>query len=71
MRQIFLKTKHFEGGLRKSLAKGNFIFSFKHSPFYGQDYKKRDLELVTCRSSGYKAGSENSFISDVLPDQVN
>ena len=31
---------------------------------------KRSLELVTSRSLGYKTSSENSLISDVLPDQV-
>ena len=31
---------------------------------------ERGQELVTSCSSGYKAGSEKSFISDLLPDQV-
>ena len=31
--KIILKVKYFERGLSKSLKKGNFIFSFKPSPF--------------------------------------
>ena len=31
---------------------------------------KRGVGLVTSHSSGHKTSSENSFISDVLPDQV-
>ena len=31
---------------------------------------KKSLELVTILSSGYKTGSENSFISFILSDQV-
>ena len=31
---------------------------------------KRNLELVTSSSLGYKKSSENFFISDVLPDQI-
>ena len=39
-RNYFLK-RYFERGLSKSLKKGNFIFSFKPSPFNRQDYQKQ------------------------------
>ena len=31
--RCLLKVRYFERGLTKSLKKGNFIFSFEHSPF--------------------------------------
>ena len=56
MQEILLKIRYFERSLTKSLKEVNFIFSFEPVPSNGQDYKKnkRDLELVTSRSSGYK-----------------
>ena len=40
MQSIFLKIRHFERGLSKSLKIVNFIFSFKPSPFYWTELSK-------------------------------
>ena len=63
MQEILIKVRHFERGLSKSLINGNFIFSFKPSPFQQSKLSKtkRDLELVTSRYSGYETSSEKSL----------
>ena len=33
MQEIILKVRYFERALSQSVKKGNFIFSFKPSPF--------------------------------------
>ena len=33
IQEILLKVRYFERGSSKSLKKGNFVFSFKPSPF--------------------------------------
>ena len=65
MQEIILKIRHFDSGLSKS------IFLLNPVP-YRQYYKKqnRPRELVTSYSPGEKKVKKNSFISDVLPDQV-
>ena len=41
MEEILLKIRYFERGSSKRLTqKINFTFSFKLSPFYGQNYQK-------------------------------
>ena len=46
MQEILLKIRYFESGLSKSLLTDKVIKN------------KRDVELVTSRSSGYKTSSE-------------
>ena len=41
MQEIILKVGYFETGLSKSLKKGNFIISFKPSPYSRQNYQKQ------------------------------
>ena len=60
MQEIILKIRYYERGLSKSLTKFNYIFFFQ-TQFMLIDKvikNKRDLELVTSRSSGYKTSSE-------------
>ena len=55
MQEVVLKIRYFEKGLPKSFKKVNFIFSPNPVPFNEKRYqKKRGLELVTSRSSGYE-----------------
>ena len=59
MQEIILKIRYFERGLSNSLKKGNYFF-FRTQPLLMDKVikKKRDLELVTSRSSGYKTSLE-------------
>ena len=40
MQGIILNVRYFESGLSKSLERGNFIFSFKLSPFQSMKLSK-------------------------------
>ena len=41
MQEIILKIKYFEGGLSKSLKKGNFFFFSNPVPFNRKRYQKQ------------------------------
>ena len=72
MQEVIFKIRYFEGELSKSLKKVDFTFFFRTQSFLMDKImkNKRILELVTRHSPGYKKSSENSSLSDVLPDQV-
>ena len=56
---------------QKAFKKSPLFFSQTQSLLMCKVIKnKRNLQLVTSRSSGYKTCSENSFISYILSDQV-
>ena len=71
MQEILLKVRYFERGSSKSLKKGNFIFSFKPSPFQQTKLSKTkgawnwpvDIQVT-------KQIQKNSIIRYVLSDQV-
>ena len=59
MEESFLKVRYFKRGFSKNLKKGNFFFFQIQSILIDKIVKnKRDLELVTNRSSGYETSSE-------------
>ena len=71
MQEIILKIRYFKTGLSKAFKKLTLFLLL--NPILLIDmimWNKRDLELVTIRSSGYTISSENPFLSDALPDQV-
>ena len=56
---------------QKALKKLAIFFISNPVPFMDKVIKnKRDLELATSHSSGYKTSSENFFINYILSDQV-
>ena len=59
-----------KGDYQKALKKFTMFFLSNPVPFKGLSYQKKDLELVTSCSSGYKTSSEKSFISYTLSDPV-
>ena len=56
--EIIFKMWYFEKGLRKSLTKINFIFSFEPSPFNGQSYQKQKEYGTSAQSL---SRSQNKF----------
>ena len=69
MKKAMKIFESFELVLSKNLKKIGPVFSFEPSLWMDKIFKnKGNLELVTSCSSGYK--TKNSFIGDVLPDQV-
>ena len=59
MQEIVLTIRYFEKGLTKTFKKVNFSFSFQTQYLLTDKIikNKRDLELVTTPSSGYKTSS--------------
>ena len=70
MQKVLLKNDNLKEGCQKALKKLTLFFLLNVALLNGQDYEKRGLELVTSSSSVTKQVQKNSFISDVLPDQV-
>ena len=63
MQEILLVKRYLESGLWKLFKKVNFTFFFQtQSLLVDKVFKnKRDMELVTSRSSGYKRSSQKFF----------
>ena len=60
MQEILSKIRYIERELSNTLKKVNFIFSFELIK------NKRDLELVTSCSSGYKTANLCKLIHDII-----
>ena len=70
MQEILLIIRYFEKGLSKSFKKVNFLFFSNLVLFNGQDYEKQNGPGTSVALQIGKQVQKNSFISDVLPDQV-
>ena len=58
MYESILKIRRFERGLSKSLKKLTLVFLLNPVSFTGQDYQKKEPELVTSRSSCKKSSEK-------------
>ena len=72
MEEIILKARYFERGLSKSLKKGNFLSSFRPSPFQWTKLSKTkgDWNYWPVAIQVTKKVQKNYFITYVLSDQV-
>ena len=66
MHETIFKIRYFKRGLSKTLEKLTLFFFRTQFLLMDKIMKnKRDLELVTSGSSGYKQIQQNSFVSDM------